>query len=281
MGNLKILYKNWIDNGTLTFSSAVATLPGANIQDDLRDKVWRTTGCSEEWAKLVLSQPEYIDSLAIAGHNLSSTAVITVQGNVADEWISPAFEEEFDAWEPVIGYGEGWYGEGGYGGYIAADEQPRYQTIIRFLASTQYYRYWRIKITDISNPDGYIEIGRGFLGYAFQPQVNFTWDWEMIPVDPSVVTKSQGGQAFKDEKTPYTVIKFKLEELQDTEAFYKMMRLLQDYGTHQNCFVCLDPDSARGRMFTGFYGFFQDQKNPLKNSFINRWGASLTFEEAV
>lgn len=280
---MKILYKNLIDDAaaTLTFSSEVATLPGTNVLDDQRGMVWRTTGCASEWVKLVFPGNKYFNAIALAGFNLSATATITLQANNSDSWASPAVEEEFEAWEPVIGFDEGLYGEHGYGGYMADDELPKYTTMVRFLTAAYAYPYIRLLIEDPDNADGYLDIGRVFIGEAYEPYGYHEWDWQIIPVDPSVVTESEGGQAFKDIKNPYCLVKMKLKNLTDEEAYFRFMRIMQDYGVHANIFICMTPVSAQGRLFTGFYGFFHGAQLPLGNYSGNRWQTDFTFREAV
>ncbi|HNR12066.1 MAG TPA: hypothetical protein PKM59_02000 [Thermodesulfobacteriota bacterium] len=280
---MKILYKNLIDDvtATMTFSSEVATLPGTNVLDDQRGKVWETTGCASEWVKLVFPGNKYFNAIALAGFNLSASATVTLQANMSDDWTSPAVEEEFEVWEPVIGFDEGLYGEHGYGGYLTDDEMPKYTTMVRFLAAAYAYPYIRLLIEDLDNEDGYLDIGRVFIGEAYEPYGYHDWDWKLIAVDPSVVTKSEGGQAYKDIKSPFSLVKLKLQNLTDEEAYYRFIRIMQDYGVHANIFICMDPSSAQGRLFTGVYGFFQGSQLPLGNCHVNRWQTNFTFEEAV
>lgn len=280
---MKFLYKNLIDSAdaTLTYSSEVATLPGDYILDRRRGKAWRTTGISQEWVKLEFAEAQYFNSLGLAGFNLSPTATVTLQANNSDDWSDPPVNEEFEVWEPVIGYDEDLYGDHSYGGYIADDDAPRYATMTRFLDQSERYLYIRVVFDDPDNPDGYIDMGRVFVGEAYEPYGYHQYGGEIIPVDPSIITKSEGGQAFVDIKNPYSIIKFNLKNLQDKEAYYRFMRIMQDCGRKQNIFICMDPDSEEGRLFTSLYGFFQNDKLPIGNYSNNRWKADIVFEEAV
>lgn len=280
--NFRILYKNWFDDddATVSYSSAEAALPGANALNDLRTKVWRTTGCAEEWAKVILDQAEYIDGFGIAGHNFSAAATITVQANDEDSWTTPDFEEEFDAWESVIGYGQGWYGQYSYGGYIPAAQLPKYVTCIRFLTTHQKYQYWRIKVTDSLNSDGYLDFGRICLGYSFQPDRNYRTRAKIIPIDASKVTKSLGGSKFVDVRSPYMQLNLSLYA-KDIEVLYSVVRIIQDYGIRSNVFICLEPDTPGGRLFRGLYGFFPEGKTAIPQFIEDVWDLTLKFEEAV
>ena len=61
-------------------------------------------------------------------------------------------------------------------------------------ATTQIYRYIRIYIQDIDNPDGYVEIGRAWGGCPFQPRIGFSPSYSRGPEDPSLIKESEGGQ---------------------------------------------------------------------------------------
>ncbi len=133
---MKLSYINQLDNLTLTPSSETPGYPVSNLQHVHLVKVWRGTGSATENIKVdtggVLPECAYL-----AGCNFSDSAVVTLQGNDTDVWTSPSVEIIMDHHNDV------------------------YYTYSSDFADL---RYWRFLIVDSSNPDGYIEIGRAWIG---------------------------------------------------------------------------------------------------------------------
>lgn len=106
----------------------------------------------------------------IRGNNFSSSAVITIQAshdNDGGHWAAPDFE---------------------------AVLSPIDNTMMGAFFDEQSYRYWRLLISDATNPDFYAEAGPMFLGTYFEPVINYKIGGTATPVDLSVITMSAGGQ---------------------------------------------------------------------------------------
>ncbi|MCP3683375.1 MAG: hypothetical protein GY861_11860, partial [bacterium] len=92
---MKILYDNIIKTATITSSSEASDYEWDTALNDIRlSRVGRTTGDSSEWLKFAFDTVQAVDYVAILGHNLSEDAVITLQGNNIDSWVSPSFSEQ-------------------------------------------------------------------------------------------------------------------------------------------------------------------------------------------
>ena len=129
-------YVNRFDAYTLTPSSEAPNLPVENVQAIHLSNKWRTTAAATEnvvGGSAVAFTP---DCAFIAGHNISSAAVVKIQGNDADVWVGPTVDITM----------------------------TRGKTVYYAFAGFAAHLYWRFLITDPTNPDGYIEIGRLWLG---------------------------------------------------------------------------------------------------------------------
>jgi hypothetical protein len=271
---------------TVSYSTEDANFPGSNITDDLRTKVWRTTGITSEYIQFESSNYIEAASVCIANTNLSGAADIIVRGdddplNLVDSPpTAPAFEQTFKAYETIFGFGEGGFGEHGFGGTLLPEELPLYVTIVRFFTN-QFYKSWRIKFVDSTNSDPYLEFGKIFLGPYFEPVVGFAWKWNMVYVDPSRTDYSLGGQAYTDILTPYNICNINFNALTEWEVLYNFRRLAQEFGTHKDLFITLLPDTAKHRIFTSLYGRFPQSELKFPNPSNGRYTGYIQFRESV
>jgi len=175
----------WDSASALTASSAATGYPAANTQHRLKLKVWRATGDTAEWLKVNLGSAKEIRALVLAYANLTTGATLTLQGHTSDSWTAPAYSQ-------VIA--------------ISAAMAARGQ-IVYHLGTPRTYQWWRITIADSANPDGYVRIGRVFLGTYAQPARSYYKEWSLTVVDPSEVMVNKTGQKFVNVRPSYHEIK--------------------------------------------------------------------------
>lgn len=133
---MRISYVNIFDDCTIVVSSANANYPAVNLQHPHLSRSWRGTGASVETITFLTSTLNP-DCAYLAGTNLSATAVVKIQGNATDVWTSPTVDITMSK------VGDIYYS---YSSSFAA------------------MNYWRFSITDTANTDGYIEVGRAWIG---------------------------------------------------------------------------------------------------------------------
>jgi len=172
MANCKFLYDNlWKrTDAELIASTEEINFPATNTQRRNPGKRWITTNCVED-QYIVRNFYEEVaaEAFAIRGNNFSADAVVKIQGNVEDSWDTPAFEAIL----------------------IPIDERIM---AAHFGPDPVTYQFWRLVISDPTNPDGHIEVGPVFLGPGFTPERSYRNDDTFEPEDLSVITKSAGGQ---------------------------------------------------------------------------------------
>ena len=209
---IRFSYTNLVDAADLDPSSQLATLPADNLQDPRPTAVWRTNGCTEESIVIDLGAPAAATLAALLEHNLSSAATVSLQANSADSWTSPPFSTSLD-WHSSI--------------------------IIKFFAQTSY-RYWRLVLADSANPDGYLQIGRLWLGDCFQPARDFSRDFSLRRVDPSEVSYGDSGSRVVSDRTPYRIATIKFPSTDEKDAFDQMIDAV---GAGGDFIAALDPAS--------------------------------------
>ncbi|MBN2401016.1 MAG: hypothetical protein JXN64_01325 [Spirochaetes bacterium] len=160
------MYDNRILTATLYRSSENPGYPIANVQDTKVLRQFRTLSASNEWIKI--SSTITASRFAIMGHNLSASAVITLQGNDTDVWTTPSFEE-------IITWKAG---------------------IILHSFTEATYNYWRLVITDSGR--SYIAIGELYIGTYLQ-EPNIKLDTELDDETTGEGELSSSGQLYGDD----------------------------------------------------------------------------------
>lgn len=175
-------------NATITANSADVNYPVSNIVDSRLTRLFRTD--SNTTAEIVFNAGSAVgvSGVAIANHNITSGATIKLQGNTSDSWASPAYEL-------TLTYSSG---------------------IILSTMTEQTYQYWRIKIDDSGNSDGYIQIGRAWIGKSFttpsiSPVVSHTRK------SYSVKSISASGQSYQDTRYFASLISVRFRKMTHTE----------------------------------------------------------------
>jgi len=139
--NLRILYQfpsrgtsgtNWtvVSGGTEAGDFGVN-----NVNTDIVEQVYRSTAttCVLQ-SDTQVTQGIFLDTLAILNHNFTTSATVLLQGSNDVSFGSIPFTETL------------------------AVEKTNLYYIAPYLPLTSY-RYWRIDVTDTTNPDGYIQMG--------------------------------------------------------------------------------------------------------------------------
>lgn len=175
MANCKFLHDNlWkgiegVDFET-TVSSEETNFPATNTQRRIPGRRWRTTNCvDDQYIVRNFYEEVSVEAFCIRGNNFSAGAVVTIQGNTEDVWIAPPFEA------------------------LLSPINSRVMAAF-FGDDPVVYQYWRLVISDPTNPDGHIEVGPIFMGPVFTPAENYKNGGTFNPDDLSVINISAGGQ---------------------------------------------------------------------------------------
>lgn len=118
-------------------------------------------------------------------------------------------------------------------------------------SAIQTYRYARIYIVDVDNPNGYIEIGRAWGGCPFQPRIGFSPKYARGTKDPSLLNESEGGQISTIQKTQYDTRDYNFDlvtgETADTTADFEAM--FADRGESKELVIVEMPTSSSSNEF--------------------------------
>jgi F5/8 type C domain-containing protein len=205
---------------TITASTANTNFPASNLSNPLRSKVWRSTSVTAQSIVFDLVTTEPINSIVLLwpkenGIRLTDAAVIKIQANATNVWTSPAVDQTLT---------------------INND----YSVASHFFTSDQNYRYWRVTITDPTNPYGYLELGVVWLGKALDienAQNGFTHKL----IDQSKVTRNDFGHEYVDEYPLTSVLEFSYLNIEyDTQVILE--NAYRTNGRRKPVLVALDAE---------------------------------------
>lgn len=233
--NAMICAVNRLDEATITVGSEYVSLPKANLKDRRLSKVWRSqvvtapvnspvgyrdTTAGRTWLEIDLGQTRVLDVFSLLSHNLTQDATIRVRLSSVADFSTTIYDSGMvPAWPSIGGYGSLPWGVFSWGEIIAPAEASFYSIMSLQIISQVSARYVRLDIVDSSNPDGYVEAGRIWVGPAWKPSQNIQFGWNIGFVDDSTVSYSRSGQAFVDEKSRRRVLEFVLANIPESEMY--------------------------------------------------------------
>ena len=136
---MRISYTNLIDAASApTCLTTDLLYPAANLQNQRLSKRWRSTSPTAQTVVVNLGSAMTVDTVAVLGHNLESSAAITIEAHTSDSWGTPALS--------------------------AVSLTYNADTILQYWGSAAVFQYWRFTLDDATNTDGYVEAGRLWLG---------------------------------------------------------------------------------------------------------------------
>lgn len=258
---VKVIYKNRGLDATWTATESYATLPVANLADPVRSKVWRAPSATgTQTLKAKLGAAYAIGGLALVGSNITTDSTITIQANSSDSWGSPAFTSSITPWDA---------GDSG--------------VMVVYFGAAQTYQWWRVMVTNMTNPDGYIEIGVVVLG----PVLSMATAPESVeygPVDPSITAWSAAGTPRTWELPIFSAMRFPFTLLPESLAFGDLQTALRDMGARRDVVVSLYADGPSADAIskaTNLYGRLTSLTPARSRGPVSRWDWDAEFRESL
>jgi len=161
-----------------------------NLLDLDRNTYWMSTGDASESLVIDLGSAKLVTAFVLLDHNLTSGATLTLQGHTANSWSSPSYSVAQTVGDPIASY----------------------------LSET--YQYWRVLITDASNPDGYLKIGDVYLGTYTELVATFariTWGSGVTRKRNMVENEAETGRRTQRIWSKQRVFDFRFDTLDATD----------------------------------------------------------------
>lgn len=171
---MSMKYMRWLSGYAATItpvaSESNSVYPASNLGLERLSKCWRSNGgLSSIDITMDLTAARAIDLVGLANHNFTSAATVAIAAGTTNAYAS---------YSDSMTYRAG--------------------TIYKVLSATQTYRYWRIRITDAANSDGFLEAGNLLLGALTTPLKG-------VSMDPGITIEriSQNNVVESDFGTPF------------------------------------------------------------------------------
>lgn len=223
MANTIIGYQNRIDAATFgAYGSWSTTLPLTNIKTRSLSRKARSTNAANSSTKLrfSLDSARVIGSVAIVNHNMQKNATWRYRVYSDSGYSTLLYDSgTINVW-PLMPYGSyEWEDENFWDLQLSDEEIALFTKTLTYvpdtIASAQYYQ---IEFFDSTNTDGYVELGRIFVGSIYKPTLNMSLGASIGDETNTVVDVALSGAEFFDRRTSYRVAQFTLDHLTYNES---------------------------------------------------------------
>lgn len=288
MSNVFLGYQNRIDECTLTLGSWSAGLPRANLQSRQLSKVARTAddALASTLFLAAMTAQRPISVVALVRTNLSRAALFRVRiytdAGLTDEQYDSGWTDAFALWTWAFGtipwedphFWDGKPTEDDLDGYFPRD-------VIHVLDYRRLGKYVKVEINDTANADGYVEIGRAFIGDGWQPEYNMPYGSTGIQhADLSGVVAALGGAEFFAERDLVRTLRFELQYLSSAEAMQRVFDMQRISKTVNEVVVVFDPEDVPGAQRQAFLGRLQ-QLDAIRYPFVSKNASAFEIKEIL
>lgn len=250
---MRIAYDNYIDDlaSTVITASTTATgYPVTNVQDQRLSTEFRTSATTAPQTVVMdFTTAKTMSVAAIINHNFTSSATVSIQANTSNSWGSPATSKTIT--------------------YSA-------NMMLNFFTDVSY-RWWRFSISDAGNPDGYLSMGRLWLGTYITVEPSSLEDFQVIKKRSDRVIYGEGRQKFASIGVGWRRFELSFPE-SDYTAISKIETMYDTVGTHSSLIFCNFDTDRNYAIVEPCYCSIQDD---IEFSHSNRMKFSydLTLEE--
>lgn len=229
------------DSAVLTGGSWVASLPLSNLQSQRLSRIARTNNATLASTKLLVefSRIQSLRAFVAGPTNLQDSYQYRVV-SYSDAFVT-------------LDYDSGWITpQAGLPPYASQERRLWVTHILPFSHSS---RHWSLELNDTTNPEGFVDIGRLFLGNSWVPSNGIVESNNGL----NLANAASISTAFSGAKTSWRrlnprVYRFGLNIMDESEVFGAAYDFMSISGFDQQVFVIPDPGDTEGLQQRAFLG---------------------------
>lgn len=273
-GNVLFLSPRDSDIATMTASTAVSSLPVANLQNQEPSRVWRSTSPLSQYVDITFARAGVWNAAAMSAFNGSDAMVwrLNLYDTAAGIGGTPGATS---GWQSV------WpqnyrHGDPEWGPEVA---------LLRLDDQSANYRYARVEFSDPGSTAGYLDVGRLAVGRAAQFGINCDFG-NGIAWAPNDTQEPNGwGQVFTEPRPSNRLFELQWSALGQREVSDVAMEMTRLRGLGGDVFCFLDPGEVELFHKWSMQGLFAgraDYKSmplwvtDIDNQLRTAWGFSLS-----
>lgn len=249
-------YANQTDISTLSGGSWNASYPLTNLQNRYLTQKARSNNAlaASTVINVDLGQVQRIGVIALVSHNLSATATVRIQASSSGTMTPLLYDSNA----------------------VTVYSHTDYATSFTVTEA----RYWRITISDTANVNGYVEIGRLFLGWKFAPTNNIDWSPTLSVESKTGVTESLGGPEYFEDRPNRRVWQGKWSWLDDNEAYRVFLVMQRKTDVSGEVYLIENDSDTTYRDLRWFLGRFRSL-SPIEWPYLNQHSAGVEIGEIL
>lgn len=266
MGNIVIGRADWSRNATVIGAgSENPDIPARNLLREQPTDIWESTGLADLWVEVDRGETAEWNTVALLFTNATSAATWRVRA--ADTQAGLTSGPDYDSgsvqlWAPG-----------------ASDAWPRRHSFLWAPAGVAR-RWLRVDVTDGSNPDGVFRAGVLFVAKLWQPSRNMQHPVTLGHIDPSPLSRAQGGPLMADARAPYLSTEVTLDFLSEAEMLDNAFQLRRLAGSHEPVLTALNPDEDTRLHQQLVYGLITNN-DLIRSAGFRRYQHVLAIEEML
>lgn len=248
-------YANQIDMSVVSGGAWSSSYPLSNIQTVYQYQKARSVNTNAASTVIIcdLTIAQKIGVVALIAHNFSEDAELRIEGSTSPSFSTSTFDS----------------------GYLPTYDGTTFGTNI----DSDALRYWRISISDTANTDGFIEIGRVFIGHAWKPMRNISWGPSLGIESSSSMTASLGGPEYPEIRSNRRVWRGKWDFLTVSEG-YLWSRIQRSQDITGEVYLIIDDSDFTYRDQTQFLGRLREL-SPVEYPYLDIQSAAIEVSELL
>ena len=284
--NLLLAWNNLSDSGTYSEGGWTTELPVTNLSVDSISQVARTSGLGTNNTQFIsdLGGSRLIYIVGLIAHNMTPDALVRIAASNDPLFATTEYQTAWLDVVPVVwGSGNGglWGVDGVWTGkYLETDLEGITKNFWHVPTTPVLARYWKVEMDDTLNGDGFLDIGRLFIGPAWIPTYNFDVGAKLSWEDPSINSEGLDGVNFFEARTKKRVFKFDLSFLGKDEAMAQAFETQRRQGSTGQVVIIPYPDETTHQFRESFLGRIREL-TPLEIRQVGFHDIGFAIEEII